>query len=130
MVSSPQDTANPPARPRSPVAADDPADRRIAANAEESLSLLRATLESTADGLLVVDRHGRFSTYNRRFAELWRLPASILDSGDDAQALAAVLDQLSDPDRFLAKVRELYDHPEAQSFDTLHFKDGRVFERF
>ncbi|MGZ4780083.1 MAG: PAS-domain containing protein, partial [Thermoanaerobaculia bacterium] len=45
---------------------------------ERSLSLLQSTLDSTADGILVVDTHGRIATFNRRFAEMWRLPAEIV----------------------------------------------------
>lgn len=102
------------------------AERRLA----KSLSLLRATLDATADGILVVDGHGRIETFNRRFAELWCLPAGILAGGDDDAALAFVLDQLVDPQGFLAKVRELYAQPVAESFDVLRFRDGRVFERY
>ena len=93
-------------------------------------SLLRATLESTADGILVVDVGGRIISWNRRFADLWRIPSPVLDSRDDAAAIAWVLSQLRDPDAFVQKVRELYADPTASSQDTLLFKDGRVFERF
>ena len=92
-------------------------------------SLLQATLESTADGILVVDRAGRISAFNARFAELWRLPIDLLERRNDDEALAAVLAQLADPQRFLDKVRELYAQPEASSFDGVEFLDGRVFER-
>jgi diguanylate cyclase (GGDEF)-like protein/PAS domain S-box-containing protein len=96
---------------------------------ERSLSLLRATLESTADGILVVDGKGKMVSYNQAFVRLWRIPESVMVTEDDEQALTYVVNQLSDPDAFLAKVRELYSQPDAESYDVLEFKDGRVFER-
>jgi signal transduction histidine kinase/CheY-like chemotaxis protein len=97
---------------------------------ERSVSMLQATLESTADGILVVDREGRIVGFNRRFVELWRIPQDVVDAGHDEAALGYVLDQLADPEAFIAKVQDLYANPEAESFDTLAFKDSRVVERF
>lgn len=93
------------------------------------LSLLHSSLESTADGLLVVDREGRITAMNQRFAELWKLPPSILESGDDARALTAVREQLVDPEAFLSRVEHLYAHPELESEDEVALTDGRVFHR-
>ncbi|MGE5640676.1 MAG: putative bifunctional diguanylate cyclase/phosphodiesterase [Clostridia bacterium] len=95
-----------------------------------TVSLLSATLESTADGLLVVGSDHRISQFNQRFVEMWRIPRDIVESRDDDRALGFALEQLTDPAAFLAKVKDLYAHPEAESFDTLDFKDGRTFERY
>jgi diguanylate cyclase (GGDEF)-like protein len=66
---------------------------------------------------------------NDKFAELWRIPHDALQSLDDKQFLAAVIDQLADPGAFLAKIHELYADPNAHSHDILELTDGRVFER-
>jgi PAS domain S-box-containing protein len=95
-----------------------------------SNSLLNAALESTADGILVVDLNGKVSGYNRKFLELWRIPDKLASKKDDRTLLDFVLNQLKDPSVFLAKVEALYQSPEAISFDELEFRDGRVFERY
>jgi diguanylate cyclase (GGDEF)-like protein/PAS domain S-box-containing protein len=104
--------------------------KRAETELKESLSLYKATLESTADGLLVVSRQGRIVSANQKFREMWRIPEDIAASRNDDRALAYVLDQLEDPQGFLQRVRELYDQPAAESFEMLNFKDGRVFERY
>ena len=104
--------------------------KRAEAEATRSLSLLKATLESTADGLLVVDPDGGIASYNEEFVRMWSIPRSIMEAGDDDKAIAFVLDQLQDPDAFVSKVRDLYAEPHAESYDLLEFKDGRVFERY
>jgi signal transduction histidine kinase/PAS domain-containing protein len=97
---------------------------------EQARSLLEATIEATADGLLVVDSHGKVAAYNRRFLTLWRIPAEIVERRDDDGLLTFVLDQLEDPDSFISGVRELYGRADCESFDVLRFRDGRVFERY
>jgi len=95
-----------------------------------TVSLLSATLESTTDGILVVAQDQSISRFNQRFVEMWRIPAEIIESRDDKRALAFALDQIKDAPAFIAKVEELYSRPEAESFDTIEFKDGRTFERY
>jgi PAS domain S-box-containing protein len=101
--------------------------------AEEALrwseTQLYVILESTADGILAVDSKGKVIEANQRFAELWRVPQSLMDARDDRALLDFVLDQLSDPDTFLKKVQSLYG-TDALDMDTLAFKDGRIFERY
>lgn len=104
--------------------------RRADHEIEESLSLLKATLDATTDGILVVDESGKMVNFNRKFTEMWRIPKSVQESRDDNEALAWVLDKLKDPERFIKKVRELYAQPDSKSYDWVEFKDGRIFERY
>jgi PAS domain S-box-containing protein len=95
----------------------------------ESEIELRAILESTGDGILVVDNNGKVIKTNKRFADLWLIPQSLLNSGDDEALLTYVLGQLIEPAQFIDKVHKLYGSTE-EDLDILFFKDGRIFERF
>lgn len=106
---------------------------------QQSLSRLQATLESTADGILVVDLQGRVVDFNQQFAEVWKLPIDLIAQGrkedliaafNDRQSMAAMLGQLKDPDTFAQRISEIYTTPHASSFDALEFKDGRIVERY
>jgi PAS domain S-box-containing protein len=95
----------------------------------KSEELLRATIESTADGILVVDEKGQVTHTNKRFAQMWRIPDEFISAREDKKLLDFVLDQLKDPEAFLSKVQVLYKTLD-EDFDVLLFKDDRVFERF
>ena len=95
---------------------------------ESEDSLFQGILRSTSDGILAVSRENEVLFANERFIEMWMIPQEIMALKDDTRLLQYVLDQLSDPQGFLQKVQELY-HPAEESFDTLYFKDGRIFER-
>jgi len=97
---------------------------------EKSHSLIAATLESTADGILVVDKNGKITNYNRKFLELWHIPDTIIASKNDEELLSYVIEQLVDPQGFIDKVEDLYLHDEQTSTDYLEFKDGRIFKRY
>jgi PAS domain S-box-containing protein len=110
---------------------DDITSRKIAeGELEKSFSLQNATLESTADGILVVDINGKIVRYNRKFAEMWRIPEEVLKVMKDEAALQYVMDQLKYPGDFIDKVKILYSDPEAITSDLLEFNDGRFFERY
>ncbi len=92
-------------------------------------AIMQGILESTTDGILIVDTQGKTILANHRFADLWKIPRTMIDAGDDAGMLDLILNQLGDPDAFLARFRTPQGmertHP-----DTLLCKDGRIFERF
>ena len=94
----------------------------------ESEELLKATVEATADGILVVDENGKILHSNKRFAQLWNIPDELMETRDDRKLLDYVLDQLLYPNEFLTKVQKLYKSTD-EDFDTIHFKNGRILER-
>ncbi len=102
--------------------------KQVEESLRKSESNLQAVLQSTADGILAVSSENEVIYANERFAEMWRIPPEVMASKDDSVLLQLVLDQLSDPQSFIKQVQELY-KSEKKSFDTLYFKDGRVFER-
>jgi PAS domain S-box-containing protein len=104
--------------------------REAQQQANRSLSLLRATLESTADGILVVDVTGKILSFNQKMSDMWGISAEIFASGDDERAINAALAKLAHPEDFMAKVVELYSNPDLASYDVLELKDGRIFERY
>ncbi len=110
------------------VSAHDITDR---ANAEheqrKALSLLKATLEATADGIVVIDENGRPASFNRQFADMWRLPNSLLAAGGDHSVFTFLRKQLVEPDEFLVETGGNAGREE--SYDVLELTDGRVFER-
>lgn len=98
---------------------------------EKSLSLLRATLESTADGIMMVNGHGAVVDWNQKFVEMWRIPSYMLECGKESMSFEYILEQLIDPQSLISDVQYLYQNPEWQGeLPELFFKDGRIYERF
>src|SRR4029079_11881302 len=102
-----------------------PADQEV----RRSLAVLRSTLESTADGILVVDGDGQVVSYNERFADLWQLSPEEMSAGDEGRLLACFERLLRHPAQLGADMEALRQQPEADSFDELELADGRVLER-
>jgi PAS domain S-box-containing protein len=104
--------------------------KKASVELDSSVSLLKATFESTEDGLLVVDSSGKIVQFNQKFIDMWRIPQEILVTGEDYKLLAFVKNELLSPDTFLENVKEVYSKPEDTSFDLLEFRDKRFFERY
>ena len=80
--------------------------------------------------ILVVDLEGRVVRFNQRFKAMWRLSDDVLAGRDIDGLLDFVLEELEHPQQCRDSLARLYADPEAESFDTLPFKDGRVFDRY
>ncbi len=95
-----------------------------------ALSLHRATLESTADGILVVDTGGHISSFNHKFLELWELSPSVTASRDQKDLVAAMLQRTKDPVGFTAILLQAEGDPGGETRDIVELTDGRVLERY
>lgn len=100
--------------------------------AEEELahvaSQLRATLEATVDGILVMDRNLAITNMNRRFAQLWQIPDELLLQHEDRGLLDFLATLLVDPTRFTELTTEASQELQGETFDSLELIDGRTFE--
>ncbi|MEY2563756.1 MAG: hypothetical protein QOH88_1949 [Verrucomicrobiota bacterium] len=94
-----------------------------------SLSMMRATLESTTDGILVTDGAGTITGFNEKYVEMWRMPREVMEARQDQALRERASRQFNDPEQFIARVREIETSSLPESFDILEFADGRVFER-
>jgi PAS domain S-box-containing protein len=97
---------------------------------KNTLSLLNAALESTADGILVVNQEGKITTFNQNFLTMWNIPREVLGSGESGRVMNHILPQIKDPEVFSATINEFQSHPGRESFDMIEFKDGKIFERY
>jgi diguanylate cyclase (GGDEF)-like protein/PAS domain S-box-containing protein len=104
--------------------------KHIQVELQKSLSLQLATIESIADGILVIDSHGNIAGFNQKFVQMWQIPQLLMESGNYRQALRLAVRQLENPQEYLHTIRELSLNSEVQIYDAIVFKDGRVFERY
>uniref|UniRef100_UPI0035AE52EA ATP-binding protein n=1 Tax=Zoogloea sp. TaxID=49181 RepID=UPI0035AE52EA len=106
-------------------ATDIGAQKRAEDELAQMASRLRATLEATADGILVLDRDGRVVNMNRRLARLWHLPEALLARHDDAALLEHLIEAVETPE---VLHRLLTGQGLTETFDIIPLRDGRMFE--
>ena len=100
------------------------------AQLEQLLSLLGTTLESTADGILALDKEAMAMRFNQRFIDMWRVPDETLAFWNHASLMQHISGQLKAPAAFMEQLNDLCQHPEAECHDTFDCIDGRVIERY
>lgn len=101
----------------------------ITATLERLLTTSWATLDSVAEGVMVVGFDGSVYTYNRKFEQLWNLPEEWPTTFSDKDLFLYVADQVIQPESFKERVRALYEENNVDAYDTICLKDGRVFAR-
>jgi two-component system sensor histidine kinase/response regulator len=92
----------------------------------QATSQLRATLESTGNGILVIDWQGHVTSMNRLFSTMWQMPEDLLLAQDDAAILEYMIAQVEDKAACQSRLREVVDAHERD--DLFELADGRVLE--
>ncbi|HVF41240.1 MAG TPA: diguanylate cyclase, partial [Gemmatimonadaceae bacterium] len=105
--------------------------KRYEWEARRAVTLLQSTLDSTADGILVIGQDGRVLTWNQRFADMWGIPAAFIEEHeDDEGVIGKLVEKLVDPAEFLDTLASLHERPEDESDSILQLRDGRRLEEY
>ena len=103
--------------------------RRAEEEVAESLALVRATLEATADAILVTSRDRTVTGFNKKFLEMWRIPSDVMDSKDHMKVVEVISRSFHDSAAYLTGIDAIYAALPSQTYDLLTLADGRVIER-
>src|ERR1700730_2550671 len=95
----------------------------------QALVVMRATLESTADGIMVTDEQDKVTDFNEKYIHMWRVPREVLERGMLREVRNLMSQNFADPQWFIARTEEIAATSQ-ESFDLLELKDGRIFERY
>jgi len=87
-----------------------------------SLAMMRATLESTTDGILVTNAHGEVTGFNQKFVDMWRLPPAAMETMAHRQLLEVAVRQFKEPEKFRVRIDEIYASSRPESFDLLELE--------
>ena len=93
-----------------------------------SHSLTRATLDSSLDGIIAIDKCGKIVDYNEQFLEMWQIPKDLLTSYQDCFKI--IVDQVTNPDEFLKIAADISSGADEVSIKTVNTKDGRILEKY
>ena len=103
--------------------------RRVENELEKLIAELRATLESTADGILVTDLDGAIRSYNHLFAKLWGMPDELLTQRDDGAIYAWMDKCMVDASHYSERLGSINRSPLMESTDVLVLRSGKILER-
>lgn len=96
----------------------------------KSLSLLNATLDSTADGIVAIQFTGEVVCHNSQFADMWSIPKMLLENRGKDDLMAFIANQTEDPSAFINRTREFEQGLNGQAFDVIRLNSGQTFERY
>ena len=97
---------------------------------QQKTALLEAQLNSSIDGILIVDQEGKTALQNQRLIDIFKVPQHLANEEADEDRLRWVAGMTKNPKQFVEKVLHLYAHPDEISRDEIEFKDGTFLDRY
>ena len=94
-----------------------------------SRAVLSATLEATADGILVANQRGGLVSCNHRFANMWRVPEQVLHSADEHELIRFMQAQMVEEQSDLQALMERAGRTGEEVSSVIQLRDGRIFQR-
>jgi PAS domain S-box-containing protein len=95
-----------------------------------SLVMMRATLESTTDAIVMTDGANKVTGFNEKYVEMLGVSREAIQSANVKELREIFSRQFKNPDEFISKIMAIYASSPAETFDFVEFADGRVFERY
>lgn len=96
-------------------------------------AFLKALIDCSHDGVLVLDSQRRRVHTNQRMIDLWKIPSGVvgsIDSDDSEATIRYLLDHVKDPQEFFEKIAYLYSHPDETVRVELETKGGTVLDAY
>ncbi|MFA5960988.1 MAG: EAL domain-containing protein [Tatlockia sp.] len=95
---------------------------------KQSLALLRATIEASTDGILVVDLAGTVVDYNQQFIKFWNIPETLLTEDTSENLLNHMLNQQTEPEKYMKLVNKYRKKIDGLSIQMVRLKNNKIFE--
>ncbi len=100
--------------------------KKAEASLEKTRTILHAILSASDEGILAITDERQIISYNQRFVDIWEIPVSSLESGDDETVINFVLGQLTEPASFQLGLDVIDDQEITENLNELYLKDGRI----
>lgn len=95
---------------------------------KESLSLNRAVIESTSEGILVANLDGKVIVFNQAFKNMWGIPDHILESGKEADIVNFITPLIVNIKDVQPSLDKLKTDVDASLKVTFQLFDGKTIE--
>jgi signal transduction histidine kinase/ActR/RegA family two-component response regulator len=105
-------------------------ERRTSEELTSKTAFLEAQVESTLDGILVVNSQAKVILKNQQFLRIFKVPADLSGNEDDDKLRSWATSRIKSPEEFSKRVNELYADQNAIGRDEIALVDGAILDRY